>query len=501
MSLYTLTDLLDERATTRAFAPAVERAGEAVTYSELRDLAHGSAAALAAQGVGKGDRVALLLPRSHEALGWVFGISHLGAVAVIVHESLKRQQVDHIVRHSGTRLVVAHQRARKLLTGSEVPILPSEADGRAGGGPPPSPPVIGQDLAALIYTSGSTGLPKGVMVTHANLLAGARIVADYLGLTADDRTLSLLPWSFDAGLNQVLATFWAGGTLVIGSSAYAPEICRTLVTARITGLGGVPPLWEALVRSPSPFFDVALPHLRYVTNTGGALRAGTVDSIRRAHPRTQIYLMYGLTEAFRSTYLPPELIDRYPGSLGQAIPDTEIMVLNESSAPCRPGEVGELVHRGPTVAAGYWRDLQATTKVFRPHPSPVSGSTPEYVVYSGDCVRADSDGFLYYVGRMDEQFKSRGIRVNPFEIESALLHSGLISESVVFTEVDENGENEIVAAVVPKATDSFDVEQLIAYTHASLPTHQQPARFHVDTEFPRTSSGKTDRVTVKRRLR
>ncbi|MFJ2095239.1 AMP-binding protein [Streptomyces sp. NPDC087901] len=500
MGLYTLTDLLDERSATRAFAPAVERAGQAVTYRGLRDLAHESAAALAAQGVRKGDRVALLLPRSHEALGWLFGIAHLGAVAVIVHESLKQQQVGHIVRHSGARLVVADQRARKLLTGSETPVLSSEADRRTGGGPPPSPRIIGQDLAALIYTSGSTGLPKGVMVTHANLLAGARIVADYLGLTVDDRTLSLLPWSFDAGLNQVLATFWAGGTVVIASSAYAPEICRTLAAARITGLAGVPPLWESLIRRPSPFLDIELPHLRYVSNTGGSLRASTVDSIRRAHPRTQIYLMYGLTEAFRSTYLRPELIDRYPGSIGQAIPDTEIMVLNESGAPCRPGEVGELVHRGPTVTAGYWNDLQATTRVFRPHPSPVPGSTPEYVVHSGDCVRADSDGFLYYVGRMDEQFKSRGIRVNPSEIESALLHSGLLSEAVVFAEADENGEDRIIAAVVPKETDSFETGQLASYTRASLPTHQQPARFHVATEFPRTSSGKTDRATVKRRL-
>ncbi|GAA2835512.1 AMP-binding protein [Kitasatospora sp. CM 4170] len=508
MEIFTLADLLAVRAVTHGASPAVRHRGEALDYRGLSVLAEGAAAALAERGVEPGDRVAILLPNSLACLAWFFGAQRLGAVAVVVNDSLKAQQIEHIVRHSGAKAVVTGGRLRGLLgaLAGEVPVLdaavpdaPAGAIGRdrdgllvpGNGGP------TGRDLAALIYTSGSTGRPKGVMVTQANLVAGARIVADYLRLTPADRTLSLLPWSFDAGLNQVLATFWAGGTVVIGDAVFAPRICRELATERITGLAGVPPLWELLVNRPSPFLGLDLPDLRYVTNTGGALRTGTLARIRAAHPGTDVYLMYGLTEAFRSTYLPPELVDTHPDSIGRAVPDTEILVLDEHGRRCGPGETGELVHRGPTVAAGYWRDPEATARVFRPYPFTPEGAVTEYVVHSGDYVRRDEQGFLSYLGRRDEQFKSRGFRVNPTEIEAGLLASGLLSAAVVFADASGEPDPGIVAAVVPVDPAAFRPDDLAAHVRAHLPGYQQPDRFHVLETLPRTGSGKADRALIK----
>jgi acyl-CoA synthetase (AMP-forming)/AMP-acid ligase II len=512
--IFTVDDLLTRRRQLNGAAMAIRWGQETMSYAGLWDQARACADSLAERGLRRGDRVVLLLPNSIEALAWFFAVLRLGAVVVIVNVSLKPGQVAHCVRHSGARLAVTSQRRRALLSNAGLGSHQILAAGLpAASHPAPSWPsgagpsgvrqagsgsgTIGGDLAALIYTSGSTGLPRGVMVTHANLIAGAAIVAEYLRLSPADRTLAVLPWSFDAGLNQVLAIFWAAGTLVIGDSAYPPDICRALSQAQVTGLAGVPPLWELMTGRPSAFLRTALPDLRYITNTGGALRRDTLAAIRQAHPHTDVYLMYGLTEAFRSAYLPPELADVRPDSIGRAIPGTEILVLNQAGERAAPGEVGELVHRGPTVAAGYWRDAAATAKVFRPYPFAPPGSVPETVVYSGDYVWQDDDGFLYYAGRRDEQFKSRGMRVSPTEVELGLLNSGLLAAAVVFALPVSGAEPDIVAAIQPTRPGPFDLAPVQTHARQVLPAHQQPTRYEVIAELPRTSSGKIDRVAVR----
>jgi amino acid adenylation domain-containing protein len=496
----TIPELLAGLAATGPDAEAVVQGDRALTRAELATAAASRTAALRRHGIGPGDRVAVLERNSIEALEWILGAAGAGAVVVVVHESLRAAQVGHIVRHSGAGALVAGRRLRSGLAdadlGTAVPIDLHER-GDPAGGAVADPGPIGGDLAALIYTSGSTGLPKGVMVTHANVVAGARIVARYLGLTAADRTLSVLPWSFDAGLNQVFATFAAGGTLVIAGSRFSPELCRSLRAHRITGMAGVPPLWEMMAASPSPFLALDLPDLRYVTNTGGAMRQSTLRAIRQAHPATEVFLMYGLTEAFRSTYLPPALVDTHPTSMGRAIPDTEILVLDDQGRPCGPDEVGELVHRGPTVAAGYWRDAEATARVFRPHPFAPPGARPEWVVHSGDQVRRDRHGLLHFVGRRDEQFKSQGFRVSPTEVEAGVLSSDLVAETVVFAEAAAEGDPTVVAAVVPRDEQTFDLAGLVRHCRDVLPTHQWPDRYAVLAALPRTSSGKLDRATVR----
>jgi amino acid adenylation domain-containing protein len=469
---------------------------QALTYQQMYTASGWFASWFADRGVRAGDRLVLLLPNSAVAAAAFFGAARLGAVAVFANVALADDQVAHIVRHSGAAAIVTDSRRQRQATAAAGPVQLLLADAWApsvtDAGPQPSAGPISLDLAALIYTSGSTGPAKGVMVTHANLIAGARIVADYLHLGEADRTLSVLPWSFDAGLNQLLATFWAGGTLVIPASHHPHRLGRQLAEAHITGLAGVPTLWEMLVSRAGAFLDLDLPDLRYLTNTGGPMRGSTLRRIRSSHPGTDIYLMYGLTEAFRSTYLPPVLVDSHPDSMGVPIPDTQISVLDDEGRVCEAGEVGELVHRGPTVASGYWRDPVATERVFRPH----ADGSGERVVHSGDYVRRGEAGLLTYVGRRDEQFKSRGFRVNPSEIESVLMSSGLVSAAVVFP-ADTAPDPEIVAVVVPADDGQHTVERLRAYCRPRLPAHHQPAVLTVRSSLPHTTSGKVDRARVR----
>lgn len=497
--MYSIVDLLKKQAELRSGDVAVEDGALCVTYAELRERSATQAAALERAGVSRGDRVAILLPRGVDALAAFFGAQMVGAVTVMVSDLLKQSQVAHIVAHSGARVAVTDGRMRGLF--ADAPLAEDRIldAGQAGAATRPDglAPSIGRDLATLMYTSGSTGMPKGVMFTHDNLLSGAAIVADYLRLDQTDRVLSVLPWGFDYGFNQVLSTMWAGGTVVVAPSPYAPDLCRLLVERGITGLAGVPPLWELLVGRRSPFLRLSLPHLRYVTNSGGVLRPGALADIRRAHPQTEVFLMYGLTEAFRSTFLPPELVDEHPTSMGRAIPGTEILVLDRHGRPCPAGTVGELVHRGPTVAAGYWDDPDATARVFRPYPGAPSGAAGELVVHSGDYVRREADGLLYYVGRRDELVKRRGMRVNPTEVESFLLGTGLLAHAVVFGVAIPDADPDLVAVVVPADPAAFDPAALARACRIDLPSYQRPTRIVAQADLPRTASGKIDRPAVK----
>jgi acyl-CoA synthetase (AMP-forming)/AMP-acid ligase II len=258
------------------------------------------------------------------------------------------------------------------------------------GDKPADTSTISKDIGAILYTSGSTGKPKGVMLSHANVVAGAAIVSDYLGITSEERILAVLPFSFDAGLNQVMTAFQQGATIVVTTFSFARDIIRLLIKERITGLAGVPTVWALLTQPTSSLDKQPLPHLRYITNTGGAMPQTVLAILRKLLPTTQIFLMYGLTEAFRSTYLPPSELDRRPTSMGKAIPDTEILIINEHGELCAPGEVGELVHRGPTVSMGYWGRPEDTGHALRPNPLlPPELGDCERVFYSGDLVKKD----------------------------------------------------------------------------------------------------------------
>jgi acyl-CoA ligase (AMP-forming) (exosortase A-associated) len=361
---------------------------------------------------------------------------------------------------------------------------------------PPLPAGTDTDtLAAILYTSGSTGRPKGVMLSHANLTLGAVSVASYLKLNSDDMTLAVLPLSFDYGQNQLLSTWQAGGCVAPLDYLTARDVIKACARYGVTTLAAVPPLWVQLVEQDWP--SEATAPMRRLTNSGGALTPTLVKALRGIFgAKTDIYAMYGLTEAFRSTYLDPSLIDANPTSMGKAIPHAEILVVAKDGSEARPGEHGELVHAGPLVAHGYWKDPERTAQRYK--PAPAFSRYGGMAVWSGDTVWRDEDGLLYFVGRDDAMIKTSGNRVSPTEVEEAAVESGLVAEACALGRKDERLGEAIVLFV--RANGEVDEEALRAHMKAALPNFMQPSDYVWLDEFPKNANGKLDRDGLKDRL-
>jgi amino acid adenylation domain-containing protein len=469
----------------------VSRGAASVCYGELRSRSAAFAKVLHQAGLKRGDRVAVFLERGSDAAAAFFGVAAAGGITIMANETLRPRQLEHILKHAGARLLVT---SADLLARQPRPIATDAAIVDAASVPVADEavpnPRIGADIAQIIYTSGSTGLPKGVTATHANLWAGVRAVSSYVGIAQTDRIASLLPFSFDYGFNQLLCAVAAGATLVVDRSPLPQQVAATLREQSVTVLPAVPPLWLQLLGAPG-FTRQPIESLRAMTNTGGRIPIDAVRALRRTQPQARLFLMYGLTEAFRSTYLAPEEVDDRPDSIGRAIPGAEILVLREDLTECGPDEVGELVHRGPTVTMGYWADPETTDLVFRPSPMQPSGAPDaERVVFSGDLVRRDKEGFLYYVGRRDRIIKTLGFRVSPDEVADVLYASGEVLEAVVGATPDDLRGDRIVAYVVLREDGSL--ERLNAFCSREMPRYMQPGRIEVRGALARTSSGKFD---------
>jgi len=492
-----------------------------LSYHEVARRVAGLATGLRQASVERIDRVGIYLEPSMQQVISIFGISQAGGAYVPINHQLFPEQVGHIMKDcSMTALITTRARLASLAPVlSDVPslkflVVVADDEPAAASLPvhdfdqmcalePPAKwhkPSISKDLAAILYTSGSTGKPKGVMLSHANVMAGATIVSTYLEIAERERILAILPFSFDAGMNQLTTAFQQGATLVLMTFTFAREIVQMLLKERITGLAGVPTLWNLLAQPNSTLAKQPLPDLRYITNTGGAMPQTTLAALRKALPTTNVVLMYGLTEAFRSTYLPPSELERRPTSMGKAIPDTEILVLNEEGKLCKPGEVGELVHRGPTVSMGYWGRPDDTARALRPNPLlPHELDDCERVCYSGDLVKMDEDGFLYYVGRRDTMIKSSGFRISPTEVEEVLYKSGQVRGAAVIGIPDDVLGQSIKAFVVPSNGHGLDAERLLAFCAEHMPRYMVPKTVEVLDEMPKTSSGKVDYPALRRR--
>ena len=494
-------------------AVALHDDGTAITYAELATQIEGFASGLAALGVSRGERVAIYLDKRRETVVASFGAPAHGAVFVPINPLLKADQVAYILRDCGVRvLVTSPERLQPLaqalggcpelrhvvVTGAGQPTpvngIPThrwaellDAPQRA------SHRVIDTDTVGILYTSGSTGKPKGVVLSHRNMVAGAKSVASYLENHESDVLLAALPLSFDAGFSQLTTAFHAGASVVLLNYLLPKDVVKACAAHHVTGLTAVPPLWIQLTQVSWP--EAAAQNLRYFANTGGRMPLETLKSLRALLPAAKPYLMYGLTEAFRATYLPPEEADRRPDSIGRAIPNSEILVLRPDGTPCDPDEPGELVQRGALVAQGYWNDPEKTAERFKPLAGREGGLVlPEIAVFSGDTVRKDAEGYLYFIGRKDEMIKSSGYRISPNEVEEILYATQLVGECAAFGVPHATLGEAVVVVVTARDTESFDLAALQAQCRQKMPAYMVPQHIEQrDGPLPRNANGKIDR--------
>jgi acyl-CoA ligase (AMP-forming) (exosortase A-associated) len=472
---------------------------ETISYAAVEKIVAGLSAALRDMGLNNGDRVATWLPKTRLACLMPLAAARAGLVHVPINPALKRAQVGHILADSGARLLVTPPARAVLLAEGDVPeacrvCAPDDVEELARSASPLPPSAHDPaTLAAILYTSGSTGRPKGVMLSHANMWLGAISVAHYLKVGAADRVLAVLPLSFDYGQNQLLSTWAAGGAVIPLDYLTARDVIKAVERHDVTTIAGVPPLWIQLCEAVWPS-EIAT-KVRRVTNSGGALTATLVRQMRSLFRNADLYPMYGLTEAFRSTYLDPALVDTHPTSMGKAIPFAEIMVVRPDGQEAGIDEPGELVHAGPLVAHGYWQDAERTALRYKPAPSwSLHGGT---AVWSGDTVRRDAEGLLYFVGRDDEMIKSSGNRISPAELEEAATASGIAAEAVALGVPDPRLGQAIVMIVRGDQTRSEALEQ---YLKQELPSFMQPNRVEWWPEMPRNPNGKLDRAAIRGRL-
>jgi acyl-CoA ligase (AMP-forming) (exosortase A-associated) len=480
------------------------------TYEEFQELVGRMAAVLVEGNLPRFSRVAFLLDKNVEAAALIFATSLAGLIAVPINAKLKPEQVYHIIDdcdvavfittpYRFSQLNLGARNLRVILTGritdealrSGVDAMDQRLESSKSG---KFYRCVENDPAAIMYTSGSTGMPKGVTVSRRNLVVGAQSVNAYLKTSENDVILALLPISFDAGLSQLTTGVAAGATIVLHNYTRAQEAVSVCEREGVTSITGVPPLWSQL--SSVPWSEEARHKVSIIANTGGHMSEALLSRLRKIFVNARPFLMYGLTEAFRSTYLDPAQVDVRKGSIGKAIPNAEILVLNSEGKLCPPGEPGELVHRGPLVTLGYWNDAKRTAEKFRclPH-GPSLGLVPEIAVWSGDIVKTDAEGYLYFIGRNDEMLKSSGYRISPTEIEAVLYRHPDVRDAVVFGVPHPDLGSLVIAAVVP-AKMPFDFGDLLDHCKRALPPYMVPALFEI-TDIPRSPNGKFDRGALR----
>ena len=516
-TIRTLPDLL-VAARTEGNRPFLQcPSGGAATAGEFLDRVDSVAAWLNAQGVRRWDRVGILLPKCRAEAEATFAAARMGAVFVNLSSKTPVGRAAEIIVDCGLRhLFTTPKMALELhwaaaRTGCRLVVVGPDSGGNADTTawdsipaspfvPGPGTTPVDNDLAAILHTSGSTGRSKGVMISHRNLVDATFRVADYLRLDRADRILSVLPLSAPWGVLQLTTALLAGGSVVLQPVAFPVEIARTVREQGITGLACMPPTWIPLVELLVSCGE-ELPGLRYVTSSGGVIPTRILEAFPRVFPNAEVFLTYGLTEAFRTTLLPPEWFARKPGSLGRACPNVDVFVVEAGRGICGPGERGELIHRGASVTLGYWNDPEATAAVYKPCPELKPHIGDEIVHHSGDIVEIDADGFLWFVGRKDSLIKVSGYRVSAEEIELAATQSGLVLQAVAFGVADPVLGQAVHLGVEPHPDKAFDPEVLFDHFRGLLATHMIPRNLSAwEGPMPRTSTGKIDREAVIRTL-
>jgi len=504
-----LGELLIAAATRRPDHIGIVDRGERFAWSALLQEASVTARALVDAGLGRGERVAIYADHGLGQIISLFGVALADGAFTIVNPLLRADQVIHQISDASTRFVIGQPALLGTVDGflrrSQLKVMTIDAAGRIQGertstyGPAPTR-GIPADVACLIYTSGSTGKSKGVVVPHRTLLDGARIVSGYLGIGPDDITLSLPPYNFDYGFNQLLTATHHAARLVVHRFVLPKDLLDTLAAERVTGFAAVPTLWPKLLdpRFVDPSSRPALPSLRYVTTAGGVHGQSMLRRLTEFLPGVSIYIMYGLTESFRSTYLPPSELLKRPGSIGKAVPEVEIMVVDGDGKPCPPGVAGELIHRGAFINYGYLNNEDLTRAKYIELPTGGPGCRPEIAVRSGDLVSRDEDGFLYFHGRIDQQIKSMGYRVSPGEIEEAASSFTGIAHVAAFSVPDETVGEAIILVCTTYPGAKAEADALRRHLQEHLPPYAVPRRIVFLDKLPQTVTGKVDYPLLRR---
>ena len=492
------------------------------TYRALDQRTDHLAVALVDQGVQRQDRVAVLLDNSAETVISLYGILKAGGVFIILAGSLKGAKLRYILENSGANILITHVSKAKVVkdalgenpgnhkliwvgSSERMPdelsksslswdVIFSSFTGEIAAGKKNCqlPHCVDVDLATLIYTSGSTGDPKGVMSTHHNMISAARSIIQYVGNVEDDIILDVLPLSFDYGLYQVIMAFMFGGTVVLEKSIlYFHTILERIAQEKVTGIPIVPTIVAILLKLQD-LTQYDFSSLRYITNTGAALPVEHIRRLRSMFPQVTMFSMFGLTECKRVSYLPPEELDRRPSSVGKAMPNCEVFVVDEDGNEMPPGETGELIIRGSNVMQGYWKDPKMTAKTYRDGQYP-SGR----ILYSGDYFRRDEQGYLYFLGRKDDMIKSKGERISPKEVENNISAMEGVAEVAVLGLPDEIFGQAIKAYIVPAPDVELAEKQVLKYCAANMETFMVPKYIEFMDSLPKTPNGKIDKKQLK----
>ena len=540
-----LHEFLEESTRKYPQKIALVQKEERWTYRAIDEKANQVANLLRIKGIQRGDRVAIFMDNSVESVISLFGILKADAVFLMLSSLLKPAKLAYILNNCRVKALITHTNKLSVVSGisDSIPSLqfvvfvgdkdkipasncpnstywqeinslcsnnssnpsnsinsqhgtcnsqPATRNSNSASNLQPRTLNIDLDLATIIYTSGSTGNPKGVMLTHLNMISAATSITTYLRNVPEDIIIDCLPLSFDYGLYQVLMAFKFGGTVILEKSfTYPYDVIKKMVRERVTGFPGVPTIFAILLQMKDlKNFD--LRSLRYISNTAAALPVNHIRQIREAFPQATLYSMYGLTECKRVSYLPPEELDRRPDSVGRGMPNEEVWIVDGEGRRVGPGVVGELVVRGSNIMRGYWEDPETTDKVLKPGPLP-----GEKILYTGDLFRMDEEGFLYFVGRKDDMIKTRGERVSPKEVENALHALDGVAEAAVIPVPDEILGQAIKAFVVLKKGYALGGKDLLRHCKKMLEEFAVPKYFDFRNSLPKNASGKIDKLTLK----
>lgn len=516
-------ELISYTASVKPNNQAIIYKQQSLSYAQLDKQTSEIALGLSGLGLQRNERVAVFLPKLPVAVMCMFAATRANGTFVPINSVLKALQVQHILNDCNVKVLVTSSDRLKALSSiiNQCPDLkhvvlidklPAKAEiteidaqlsllAELPAEDLMQVPRVENDMAAILYTSGSTGKPKGVVLSHRNLVCGAHSVSSYLHNDESDVILALLPISFDAGLSQITTAFFVGASCVLMDYFLPGDVVKTIEKHKVTGLTAVPPLWQQLMKINWP--DSATAQLRYFANTGGAMPQVTLAKIRDTFKNAAPYLMYGLTEAFRSTYLPPDKVDERIGSMGKAIPNAEIMVVDEDGRECAANEPGELVHRGPLVSLGYWNDVEKTAERFKPVPVKRNGLVlTEMAVWSGDTVKKDDSGYLYFVGRKDEMIKTSGYRVSPMEIEEACYQGAEeVAEAIACGVSNLELGQAIVLLIVVKDDHQISEKDLLNKCKKNLPNFMHPKWLEIRSHLPRNPNGKVDRSMLSKEMK